>query len=109
MANGLATGESDSSRLNRNWPELLQPIRVAQTGVQILRALAHAPFTGRLEPLATSRVAVYAFVLCAAVVSVFLLKTPAALHRAALRRGRKNWLVEIADIAAGRPRRARGR
>jgi len=54
-------------------------------------------------------VAVYAFVLCAAVVSVFLLKTPAALHRAALRRGRKNWLVEIADIAAGRPRRARGR
>lgn len=93
--------ESDRSRLNRNWLELLQELRVAQTGVQILTGfLLTLPFTGRFQELPTSRVVVYAFVLCAAVIAVFLLMTPVALHRAVFRRGRKNWLVEVADVAA---------
>jgi len=93
--------ESDRSRLNRNWSELLQELRVAQTGVQILTGfLLTLPFTNRFHDLPTSRVVVYAVVLCSAVVATFLLMTPVALHRAVFRRGRKGWLVGIADTAA---------
>lgn len=95
---------SDSSRearLDRNWQELLQELRVAQTGVQILTGfLLTLPFTPRFETLSESRHAVYAGALCSAVAATFLLMTPVALHRAMFHRHARPWLVEAAHQAS---------
>lgn len=91
------TDSSEKSKLDRNWQELLQELRVAQTGVQILTGfLLTLPFTPRFEELPESRHAVYAAVLCAAVAATFLLMTPVALHRAVFHRHARPWLVEAA-------------
>jgi hypothetical protein len=88
---------NEEARLDRNWQELLQELRVAQTGVQILTGfLLTLPFTPRFDDLAESRQAVYAAVLCSAVVATFLLMTPVALHRALFHRHARPWLVEAA-------------
>lgn len=85
-------------RIDRNWQELLQELRVAQTGVQILTGfLLTIPFTPGFEALPDSRRVTYTAVLCGAVVSTLMLMTPVALHRALFRRGARLWLVETAD------------
>ena len=85
-------------RLDRNWQEILQELRVAQTGVQILTGfLLTIPFTPRFESLPESRQVTYTVVLCGAVISTLLLMTPVALHRALFHRGARPWLVETAD------------
>jgi hypothetical protein len=87
--------------LDRNWQELLQELRVAQTGVQILTGfLLTIPFTPRFDELDASRQALYGAVLCTAVVATLLLMTPVALHRALFHRGARPWLVEAADALA---------
>lgn len=87
--------------LDRNWQELLQELRVAQTGVQILTGfLLTIPFTPRFEGLGAQRHAVYAAILCMSVVATFLLMTPVALHRALFHEGARPWLVETADRLA---------
>lgn len=91
----------DEKRLDRNWQELLQELRVAQTGVQILTGfLLTIPFTPRFEEMSESRHVTYTLVLCGAIVSTLLLMTPVALHRALFRRGARLWLVETADLLA---------
>lgn len=88
-------------RLDRNWQELLQELRVAQTGVQILTGfLLTIPFSPRFGDLDSSRQAVYGVVLCTAVIATILLMTPVALHRALFHRGARPWLVETADRLA---------
>ena len=92
---------SGKDNLDRNWQELLQELRVAQTGVQILTGfLLTIPFTPRFPTIAEEARFVYGIVLGAAIVATFLLMTPVALHRALFRRGEKPWLVEAADTAA---------
>lgn len=93
--------KSADKRINRNWQELLQELRVAQTGIQILTGfLLTLPFTSRFTELSTSREAVYSVVLCAAIIATFLLMSPVALHRALFHRGARPWLVEVADRLA---------
>lgn len=92
---------SKQDKLDRNWQELLQELRVAQTGVQILTGfLLTLPFTPRFEQLAESRHAVYTAALCSAVAATFLLMTPVALHRALFHRHARPWLVEAAHQAS---------
>jgi hypothetical protein len=93
--------DSSRAKLDRNWQELLQELRVAQTGVQILTGfLLTLPFTPRFHELEESRHAVYAVVLCAAVTATFLLMTPVALHRALFGHNARPWLVQAADRAS---------
>lgn len=88
-------------RLDRNWQELLQELRVAQTGVQILTGfLLTIPFTPRFSDLSSVSQAVYGAVLCTAVVANLLLMTPVVLHRALFHQGARPWLVESADRLA---------
>jgi hypothetical protein len=97
----VASQTSGEDKLDRNWQELLQELRVAQTGVQILTGfLLTLPFTPRFHDLPDSRHVVYAFVLCAAVAATFLLMTPVALHRALFGHNARPWLVEAADRAS---------
>ena len=91
--------ESARERMDRNWNELLQELRVAQTGVQILTVfLLTLPFQPAFTDLADSRTYVYVGVLLSAMTSMLLLLTPVALHRALFRRGLKPWLVRAANI-----------
>ena len=63
-------GESRNQRLDRNWLELLQELRVMQTGVQILTGfLLTLPFQGRFDELDDFQVAVY---LCLVILSALI-------------------------------------
>jgi hypothetical protein len=95
----MAEEESTRERMDRNWNELLQELRVAQTGVQILTAfLLTLPFQPAFKELSDSRTYVYVGVLLAAMTSMLMLLTPVALHRAVFRRGLKPWLVQTANV-----------
>ena len=95
----MAEDESARERMDRNWNELLQELRVAQTGVQILTAfLLTLPFQPAFGDLPESRTNVYIGVLLSAMTSMLLLLTPVALHRALFRRGLKPWLVGAANV-----------
>jgi hypothetical protein len=90
--------ESARERINRNWDELLQELRVAQTGVQILTAfLLTLPFQPGFKDLPDSRTYVYVGVLISAISAMLLLLTPVALHRALFHRGLRPWLVAAAQ------------
>ncbi|MFD4668492.1 DUF6328 family protein [Lentzea sp. NPDC058450] len=86
--------ESESRRLARNVNELLQELRVAQAGVQILFGfLLSIAFTEKYATASTFvRVTHMVTVLCAAA-AVALLTAPAAWHRMLFRQGRREDVV----------------
>lgn len=88
-------------RLTRNWDELLQEIRVSQTGVQILTGfLLTVPFGARFEDLTDVQRTVYLVVLSGAVVTTGLVVAPVAFHRALFHQGARPWLVHAANRCA---------
>jgi hypothetical protein len=89
------------ARLTRNWNELLQELRVTQTGVQILTGfLLTVPFSARWTDLESHQVTLYLAVLCSAVVTTALVVAPVAFHRVLFRRRQRRWLVEAANWTA---------
>ena len=91
--------ESERERIDRNWNELLQELRVAQTGVQILTAfLLTLPFQPAFKELSDTRTYVYVGVLLSAMMSMLFLLSPVARHRALFHRGVRPWLVEAANM-----------
>ena len=82
--------DSEAERLNRNFGDLLQELRVAQAGVQILFAfLLTLPFQARFAAITTFEKVVYIGALCAAAFAAATLIGPVAYHRILFRRGRK--------------------
>ncbi len=97
----MSTGEDEAERLARNWDDLLQEIRVTQTGVQILTGfLLTVPFSQRFETLDDFQRTLYLSVLTGAVVTTGLVVAPAAFHRILFRLRAKEWLVSAADLCA---------
>ena len=93
--------ETDLQRWDRNFTELLQELRVAQTGVQILFGfLLTVPFSNRFSHATTLQVAVYTVTVLAAAVAAALLIAPVSHHRRVFRQGRKPELVHWADRVA---------
>lgn len=93
--------ESRDERMDRNWNELLQELRVSQTGVQILAGfLLTLPFQQRFSELPDLELKVYLATVVVACLSTILLVTPVALHRALFRRHQKERLVRAADRLA---------
>ncbi len=81
--------------LTRNWDELLQEIRVTQTGVQILTGfLLTVPFSNRFGDLTTFQRNVYLAVLAGSVLTTGLVVAPVAMHRVLFRQRRRELLVE---------------
>lgn len=96
--------ETLRERDDRNFQELLQELRVTQTGVQILFAfLLTLAFTERFGELDGVQRATYLVTLVLAVTATVLFTAPAALHRALFRRGAKRLLVEVSSrlVSAG--------
>ena len=90
--------ESSAQRLDRNWNELLQEIRVLQTGSQILAAfLVVLPFQDRFEELDAVQVGWYVGLLLLALLIVALLLTPVGMHRRLFRRRVKDEMVKTAN------------
>ncbi len=88
--------EAPLQRADRNFAELLQELRVAQTGVQILFAfLLTLSFTDRFAAIDAFQRGVYVFTLVASATTVALLIAPVAVHRLVFQRGRKRELVRV--------------
>lgn len=87
--------ETSLERWDRSFNELLQELRVAQTGVQILFAfLLTLPFSARFFEVTTGvQRAVYVFTLVASATAMALLIAPVSYHRKIFRLGRKPQLV----------------
>src|ERR1700754_1671970 len=83
-------GEWPLERADRNFAELLQELRVTQTGVQILFAfLLTLAFAARFPSLDDTQRGVYVGTLLLAVLATALFLAPAALHRSLFRRHAK--------------------
>jgi hypothetical protein len=96
MGHTDATKDQPSQEtLTRNWDELLQEIRVTQTGVQILTGfLLTVPFSNRFGDLTAFQRNVYLTVLAGSVLTTGLVVAPVAMHRVLFRKRRRELLVE---------------
>jgi hypothetical protein len=88
--------EPPLKRADRNFAELLQELRVAQTGVQILFAfLLGLAFTNRFATLGATERDTYIATLAASALTGALLVAPVMAHRLLFQRGFKRELVRI--------------
>jgi hypothetical protein len=93
--------EPEWERLDRNFSELLQELRVAQTGVQILFAfLLGIAFQQRFRGLSDGQRSVYLATLVSAGCAAVLLIAPVAVHRFLFRRNLKDEVVAVASRLA---------
>jgi hypothetical protein len=93
--------ETALERWDRNFTELLQELRVAQTGVQILLAfLLTLPFSARFGHVTGLDKVIYVVALMATAVAAALLIAPVSYHRRVFRQGRKPQLVRVASLLA---------
>ncbi|WP_205860505.1 DUF6328 family protein [Phycicoccus sp. HDW14] len=87
--------------LSRNWDELMQELRVIQTGVQILTGfLLTVPFSNRFPDLTDAQRGVYLAVLGGAVLTTGFVVAPVAYHRVLFRERQRELLVESANRLA---------
>ncbi|HEV2452253.1 MAG TPA: DUF6328 family protein [Streptosporangiaceae bacterium] len=93
--------ETEAERDDRNLAELLQELRVAGLGVQVLFGfLLSLPFTNRFSALSQAQRQLYTATLMLAALSTALLLGPVAYHRLVFRRRQKEHLVRAANIMA---------
>ncbi len=93
--------ESEAQRDDRNLAELLQELRVAGLGVQVLFGfLLSLPFTNRFTKLTHGQRELYLLTLVLASVSTAFLLGPVAYHRLVFRRRQKEGLVRAANVMA---------
>lgn len=92
---------ADPRRLDRNWNELLQELRVTQTGVQLLSGfLLTVPFSDRFSDLDAVQHTTFLVVFAGSVLATALLVAPVAFHRVLFRQHRRRWLVDAANLCA---------
>jgi hypothetical protein len=78
--------------------ELLQEVRVAQTGTQILFAfLLGVPFTQRFSTVTSFQQTVYFVTLLSAAIASALLIAPSAYHRILFRQREKQFVISSAN------------
>jgi hypothetical protein len=93
--------ETPDQRDDRNLAELLQELRVAGLGVQVLFGFLLAlPFTNRFDRLGSGQRQLYLACLVLAAVATALLLGPVAYHRLVFRRRQKEHLVRAANVMA---------
>ena len=91
--------ESVNERMDRNWNEMLQELRVTQTGTQILTGfLLTIPFQQRFDALDSEQLTIYLVLVGMAAVATICALTPVALHRALFNTGAKPRLVPLASL-----------
>jgi hypothetical protein len=90
--------ETETEKLDRNWNEMLQELRVTQTGTQIITGfLLTLAFQPRFKELDAFQVGLYLTLVALAALSAALGLGPVSLHRALFRKGAKGRIVALAD------------
>jgi predicted membrane channel-forming protein YqfA (hemolysin III family) len=90
--------ESEGERLDRNLAELLQELRVALPGVQVLFAfLLAVPFQQGFKEITAFQEKAYFVTLLLTAISAALLISPTAYHRMTFRRQQKKHLIKVAN------------
>lgn len=98
---GSPRDESEFERDDRNLAELLQELRVAGLGVQVLFGfLLSLPFTMRFTLLSYAQRQLYLASLVLAALSTALLLAPVAYHRLVFRQQQKERLIRAANVMA---------
>ncbi|HEX3564050.1 MAG TPA: DUF6328 family protein [Acidimicrobiales bacterium] len=93
--------ESEDERIDRNVAELLQELRVASLGVQVLFGfLLSLPFTNRFSHLDHAQRVLYQASLLLAATATALLTGPVAYHRIVFRRHEKRRLLAVSNALA---------
>ena len=96
---GDGRDETEAERLDRNWNEILQELRVVQTGTQILTGfLLTVAFQQRFDELDGYQVTVYLVLVALAALATLLALTPVSMHRALFRRQAKPQLVRTGNL-----------
>lgn len=87
--------ETRNEKRDRNWNDLLQELRVMQTGTQIIAGfLLTLPFQQRFSELDTLSVVLYLTLVVLAAVATCLMLVPVAMHRQLFGLRIKDRLVE---------------
>lgn len=90
--------ETPAERVDRHWNEMLQELRVTQTGVQVLFAfLLVLPFQQRFGDLGDFSRILFVVVVCLAAVSTALTLAPVITHRFLYTKHKKDILLTVSD------------
>ena len=90
--------ETPVERADRNWNELLQELRVMQTGTQILTGfLLTLPFQSRFADLDGYQRTVYLALVVTTVLATALILAPVSVHRSLFQRQLKRSIVTVGD------------
>ncbi len=93
--------ESEGERLDRNLGELLQELRVALPGVQVLFGfLLAVPFQQGFADVTDFQRTTYFVTLLLTALTTALFISPTAIHRATFRMQKKNRLVQLGNRLA---------
>ena len=90
--------ETGAERSDRNWTDILQELRVTQTGSQIISGfLLTVAFQQRFTSLPRYELVIYGVLVALAAVSTLLGLSSVSLHRAQFRRHDKSQVVNVAS------------
>ena len=93
--------ETPEERADRNLGELLQELRVAGIGVQVLFGfLLSLPFTSRFRVLDADQITLYTVTIVVAAAAIACLITPVAFHRMEFRRHEKGRVVSVSHAVS---------
>ena len=99
MGQSPGRDETSEERADRNWDELLQELRVSQTGVQLIAGfLMTLPFQSRFAELDTFQQRWYLGLIALACLTIGLTLTPVAIHRRLFRSHAKDSLVRAGHV-----------
>ncbi|WP_237686073.1 DUF6328 family protein [Arthrobacter jiangjiafuii] len=91
--------ETALEKTDRNWNDLLQELRVLQTGIQILTGfLLTLPFQPRFQELTPVQVLVYLSLVLMSVLITALLMATVVMHRTFFQQRIKSELVRSSDV-----------
>jgi len=91
--------ETQAQLADRHWAEILQELRVTQTGTQILTGfLLTLAFQTRFTDLNQLQIDMYLALVVVAAITTALALAPVALHRVLFRQGVKERMVRIGDV-----------
>jgi MFS family permease len=100
-ADGYRPDETQAERDDRNLADLLQELRVAGLGIQVIFGfMLGLPFTSKFSELGPGQRTLYIVTLLLAAVATALLVGPVAYHRLVFRRHLKRHLVGAANVMA---------
>ena len=93
--------ETYAEKLDRNWAEILQELRILQTGLQLIAGfLLTLPFQNRFSALDTYQKVLYLVMVVTAAMALAVVLMPLSVHRRLFRRQVKNRLVASGAWAA---------